>query len=117
VITQTAFYVILFVAMKKALVDRRRTSYRKMKEDWLLHAAAYFAMFVMIVILMTPLHSYAFIHYIVPMVLVICAGIVGRDVYTTLKHKDMPSHVPSDPEPAAPEKKKVRAKDNDFNYF
>jgi len=81
VVTQTAFYVILFLALKKTLVDSRRRSYNRMKEDWMIHAAVYFAIFVLIVILMTPLHSYAFIHYIVPSVLCICAGIVIRDVY------------------------------------
>lgn len=116
VITQTAFFVILFVAMKTALVDRRRTSYRNMKEDWLLHAAAYFAMFVLIIIFMTPLHSYAFVHYIVPMVLVICAGIVSRDVYIAVKRKDLHIPVSSEPEPVK-EKVKVSAKDNDFNYY
>ena len=116
VVTQTAFYVILFVAMKTALVDRRRVSYRKMKEDWMLHAAAYFAMFVLIIIFMTPLHSYAFIHYIVPMVLTICVGIVGRDVYVAVKRKDSMAPVKDEPQPVQ-EKAKPGVKDNDFNYF
>ena len=89
IVSQTVFFVLLFLLMKSALIDRRGMmhSYDRIMEEKLQLCAIFFAMFVFLALLMIPMHSYEFIHFVVPLTYLIVCGIIFWEINTVYKKK------------------------------
>jgi uncharacterized membrane protein YsdA (DUF1294 family) len=83
VISQTVFFVLLFLMLKSALVDRRGMMYDKNRivEEKLQLLAIFFAIFVFVGIIMIPLESYEYAHFVIPLTYFIMMSILGFELY------------------------------------
>jgi hypothetical protein len=83
VISQTVFFVLLFLILKSALVDRRGMMYSKQRilEERLQLVAIFFSIFVLVGIVMIPLESYEYAHFVIPITYVVMVCIVGYELY------------------------------------
>lgn len=81
IVTQTFFYIVLFVLLKKTLIDKRGMldSYERFNEDKLQIIAIYFAIIVFIALIMLSIHSYEFKHFVVPITFGIILCIIGME--------------------------------------
>lgn len=99
ILSQTVFFVLLFILLKSALIDRRGMMYdsARIEEEKLQLMAIFFAIFVVIGILMIPLESYEFIHYVVPLTYFTMLSIIAYELYTVYKKNE---NKPVTPRPA-----------------
>lgn len=83
IVSQTVFFVLLFLMLKSALVDRRGMMYNKQRimEERLQLVAIFFSIFVVVGIVMIPLESYEYAHFVVPITYVVMMCIVGYELY------------------------------------
>lgn len=90
IVSQTVFFVLLFLLMKSALIDRRGMmhSYDRIMEEKLQLGAIFFSIFVFLALLMIPMHSYEFIHFVVPLTYIIVFGIIIWEINIVYKKKD-----------------------------
>lgn len=89
ILSQTVFFVLLFLVLKNALVDRRGMmhSYERIQEERLQLVAIFFAIFVFVALVMLPLQSYEFVHYVVPIVYITIVGLIGWEVNGAYKKR------------------------------
>lgn len=95
IVSQTVFFVLLFLLMKSALIDRRGMmhSYDRIKEEKLQLGALFFAIFVFIAILMIPLESYEFVHFVIPLTYIVIIALIIWEINVAYKKKDsLPIH-------------------------
>ena len=97
VISQTVFFVLLFLMLKSGLVDRRGMMYnkRRIQEEMFQLGAIFFAIFVIIGILMIPLESYEYAHFVIPLTFIILVVIVVLEVYMVFSRDDGDSVLPT----------------------
>lgn len=98
--SQTVFFVLLFLLMKSALIDRRGMmyDYDRIQEEKLQLGAIFFAIFVFLAMLMIPLQSYEFVHFVVPITyMVICGIIVWEITHKRNNNKSLPGPSNSPP--------------------
>ena len=86
VISQLTFFVMLFVLMKHVLVDKTGMTRdaARVRRDWVQLLAVYFAMFVLVSIVMIPLETYEFVHFVVTLTFFACATIALVDLRMAL---------------------------------
>lgn len=96
IISQTFFYVCLFIALKKTLIDKRgmMDSYSRFNEEKLQIGAIYFAIVVLIVLMMLSIHSYEFKHFVIPITFTIIGGIILYEIRRVLSDES-PLTLPS----------------------
>lgn len=89
ILSQTVFFVFLFLLMKSALIDRRgmMNSQERIMEEKLQIGAIFFAIFVFLGLLMIPMHSYEFVHYVVPITYIVIIGLIAWEINTVFKKK------------------------------
>jgi hypothetical protein len=82
ILSQSVFFVLLFLLMKKALIDSRGMmyDYNRIQEEKLQLGAIFFAIFVFIALLMVPLESYEFVHFVVPLTYIIIICIIVWEI-------------------------------------
>lgn len=98
IVSQTVFFVLLFILMKSALIDRRGMmhSYERIQEEKLQLGALFFAIFVFIAIIMIPLESYEFVHFVIPITYFIIIALVLWEINAKYKNRDtIKGHVKS----------------------
>lgn len=90
IISQTVFFVLLFLMLKNGLVDRRGMMYSKqrVKEEMLQLCAIFFAIFVIVGIIMIPLESYEYAHFVIPITYIIMVSLVGWELYVVFNRED-----------------------------
>lgn len=90
IVSQTVFFVLLFLMLKSGLVDRRGMMYsrQRVKEEMLQLGAIFFAIFVIVGILMIPLESYEYAHFVVPITYIVIFSIVGWELYVVFNRGD-----------------------------
>ena len=83
VTSQVVFFVLPFLILKNALIDRRNllADYNSMVDNAPIIAALYFAIFMFVSLLMFLTESYAYAFYVVTIALVLMVGIAGYDVF------------------------------------
>lgn len=86
VISQTVFFVLLFLLLKNWLVDKRGMlgSKERINEELLQIIAIFFAIFVMVGLFMIPIESYEYAHYVVPITYCIMVLIIGWEIYVVV---------------------------------
>jgi uncharacterized membrane protein YsdA (DUF1294 family) len=89
ILSQSVFFVFLFLLMKSALIDRRgmMNSQERIMEEKLQIGAIFFAIFVFLGLLMIPMHSYEFVHYVVPITYIVIIGLIAWEINTVFKKK------------------------------
>lgn len=92
ILSQTVFFVLLFFLMKSALIDRRGMmySYERIQEEKLQLGAIFFAIFVFLGLLMIPLESYEFIHFVVPLTYLTIICYIGWEIIQKRNGKTTP---------------------------
>lgn len=83
IVSQSVFFVLLFLMLKSGLVDRRGMMYdkRRIKEEGVQLAAIFFAIFVLIGIMMIPMESYEYSHFVVPITYIVMIAVIGWELY------------------------------------
>lgn len=83
VVSSTVFYLLLFLMLKNGLVDKRGmlSSKERINEDMVQIMAIFFAIFVLIAILMIPIDSYEYAMFVVPITYVIMVSIVAWEIH------------------------------------
>ena len=83
IISQTVFFVLLFLLLKNGLVDRRGmlSSKERINDEMFQIMAIFFAIFVIIGLFMIPIESYEYAHFVVPITYVLMIIIVGWELY------------------------------------
>lgn len=83
IVSQTVFFVLLFLILKSALVDRRGMMHSKQRivEERLQLIAIFFAIFVVVGIIMIPLESYEYAHFVIPITYMLMLSIVAFEMY------------------------------------
>lgn len=91
IISQTVFFVLLFLLLKNGLVDRRGmlSSKERINEEMFQIMAIFFAIFVIIALFMIPIESYEYAHFVVPITFSIMLMIVIWELYVVL-YSDSP---------------------------
>ncbi|GBG32370.1 Hypothetical Protein FCC1311_085952 [Hondaea fermentalgiana] len=99
----TTFYLLLFVVLKRVLVDQHgmMSSREALRRNRVQLAAIYFAIFTLVVILLLPLHSYEYVDVVAASTLVVAAGLLIREV-RALPARDLVAPPPA-PAPARKE--------------
>ena len=89
IVSQTVFFVLLFLLMKSALIDRRGMmhNYERIQDEKLQLGAIFFAIFVLLGILMIPLESYEFVHYVIPLTYFIVIGLIIWEINVVYKKR------------------------------
>ena len=93
IVSQTVFFILLFLMLKHGLVDRRGmlSSKERINEDMFQIMAIFFAIFVIIGIFMIPIESYEYAHFILPITFCLMFLITGYEVYTVLNNNETKS--------------------------
>ena len=83
IVSQTVFFVLLFLLLKNGLIDRRGmlSSKERIKDEIFQIMAIFFAIFVIIAIFMIPIESYEYAHYIFPVSYLVMILILGWEFY------------------------------------
>jgi hypothetical protein len=83
IISQTVFFILLFLLLKNGLVDRRGmlSSKERINDEMFQIMAIFFAIFVIIALFMIPIESYEYAHFVVPITFCLMFIIVGWEVY------------------------------------
>lgn len=104
IVSQTVFFIMIFLVLKSALIDKRGMmySYDRIMDEKLQLGAIFFAIFVFLALLMIPMHSYEFVHYVVPLTYLIIFGLLFWEfsVVYQKRHDKLPTrsfHVPKKP--------------------
>lgn len=83
IISQTVFFILLFLLLKNGLVDRRGmlSSKERINEDLFQILAIFLAIFVIIALFMIPIESYEYAHFVVPITFSIMLIIILWEFY------------------------------------
>lgn len=83
IISQTVFFVLLFLLLKNGLVDRRGmlSSKERINDEMFQIMAIFFAIFVIIGLFMIPIESYEYANFVVPITYFIMIIIVTWELY------------------------------------
>jgi hypothetical protein len=87
VVSQTVFFVFLFIFLKKTLIDNRgmMANKRKMDENSLQLGAIFFAIVVFLGLMMIPLIHYEYAEVVLVLVAVAVGGIIIYDVRRVMR--------------------------------
>jgi hypothetical protein len=87
VVSQTVFFVFLFIFLKKSLIDNRgmMSSRSQLNENSLQLVAIFFAIFVFLGVLMLPLIHYEYAEVVVILTASVVAVLVAHDLRKILK--------------------------------
>ena len=90
IISQTVFFVLLFLMLKNGLIDRRGMMYSKqrVKEEMLQLCAIFFAIFVILGIIMIPLNSYEYAHFVIPITYIIMVSLICWELYVVFNKEE-----------------------------
>lgn len=83
IMSQTVFFVLLFLLLKNWLIDKRGMlgSKERINEELYQIIAIFFAILVIVGLFMIPIESYEYAHYVVPITYVVIILIIGWEVY------------------------------------
>ena len=91
IISQTVFFVMIFLLLKNALIDRRGMmyDYNRIREEKLQLAALFFAILVFLSLLMIPVLSYEFVHLVIPLTFLVVFSLIGYEIYAVYQQRTL----------------------------
>ena len=96
IMSQTVFFLLIFLILKHGLIDRRGMmhDYNRILEERLQLGAIFFAIIVFIALLMIPLESYEFGHFVIPITYIIIVGVIIWEILLKRNGKSLPGPGP-----------------------